>query len=619
MPSDQPGLLRRLLGWLWAVIDFARRLVVNLIFLAIVVAVVVLWLAETKPKVADDTALVLSISGRIVEQYTGGASEVALSEALGERRRETQLRDLLDAIDAAANDSKITSVLLLLDDMDGAGLATLHEVAAALGRLREAGKPVIAWGSSFDQRQYFLAAHADEVYLHPFGSVLLRGLGGYRNYYREALDRLGITVNVFRVGQFKSFAEPFTSNAPSKEALEDEARWMNDAWALYTDEVEQARHMDAGSIQQLIDTLTTRLKAAEGDAAKLALDAKLVDGLKTPEEMRELMRGRAAAAAPDQGGFRQISLANYLQSLSPETGHGNAVGVVVAEGDIVDGDAPQGVVGGRTVSELIRRAREDERIKALVMRVDSPGGMTFASEMIRHELEVTRAAGKPVVVSMGDAAASGGYWVATAADEIVADPGTITGSIGVFALLPNADKAWEKLGIHTGGVTTTWLAGAGDPRRPLDKRVGELLQTSIDNNYRRFVSLVAQSRKLTAEQVENIAQGRVWTGRQARERGLVDTLGGLEDAITRAADRAKLGEEYEVLYLEREPRGVDRFLSMLVGEMGARVRGEVAKQMGSLARVAGLVGRDVPADLSWISRGDWNPFSGVAHCLCRVW
>ena len=619
MPSDQPGLLRRLLGWLWAVIDFARRLVVNLIFLAIVVAVVVLWLAETKPKVADDTALVLSISGRVVEQYTGGASEVALSEALGERRRETQLRDLLDAIDAAANDSKITSVLLLLDDMDGAGLATLHEVAAALGRLREAGKPVIAWGSSFDQRQYFLAAHADEVYLHPFGSVLLRGLGGYRNYYREALDRLGITVNVFRVGQFKSFAEPFTSNAPSKEALEDEARWMNDAWALYTDEVEQARHMDAGSIQQLIDTLTTRLKAAEGDAAKLALDAKLVDGLKTPEEMRELMRGRAAAAAPDQGGFRQISLANYLQSLSPETGHGNAVGVVVAEGDIVDGDAPQGVVGGRTVSELIRRAREDARIKALVMRVDSPGGMTFASEMIRHELEVTRAAGKPVVVSMGDAAASGGYWVATAADEIVADPGTITGSIGVFALLPNADKAWEKLGIHTGGVTTTWLAGAGDPRRPLDKRVGELLQTSIDNNYRRFVSLVAQSRKLTAEQVENIAQGRVWTGRQARERGLVDTLGGLEDAITRAADRAKLGEEYEVLYLEREPRGVDRFLSMLVGEMGARVRGEVAKQMGSLARVAGLVGRDVPADLSWISRGDWNPFSGVAHCLCRVW
>jgi protease-4 len=384
-----------------------------------------------------------------------------------------------------AEDPKITSILLLLDDLEGAGLATLHEVAAALGRAREAGKPVIAWGSSFDQRQYFLAAHADEVYLHPLGSVLLRGLGGYRNYYREALDRLGVTVNVFRVGQFKSFAEPFTGTAPSKEALEDEARWMNDAWAIYLEEVEQARHLAPGTVTQMIDSLTQRLKAANGDAAQLAVETKLVDGLKTPDEMRELMRARAAKAGPEEGGFRQVSLASYLASLTAEEAGHSAVGVIVAAGEIIDGEAPQGLIGGRTLSELIRRAREDERVKALVLRVDSPGGMTFASEMIRRELEITRGAGKPVVVSMGDAAASGGYWISTASDEILADPGTITGSIGVFALMPNVDKAWEKLGIHTGGVTTTWLAGAGDPRRPLDKRVGELLQTSIDNNYRR--------------------------------------------------------------------------------------------------------------------------------------
>ena len=527
MPSDRFGPVRRLLGFLWRLIDGTRRVVVNLIFLGLVALLLVAWLAETKPKVAEDTALVLSIKGRIVEQYTGGATEAALSDLLGERLRQTQLRDVLDAIEAAVDDPKITSVLLLLDDFDGAGLATLHEVASALGRLRESGKPVIAWGSSFDQPQYFLAAQADEVYMHPLGSVLLRGLGGYRNYYRDALDRLGVTVNVFRVGQFKSFAEPFTSTGPSKEALEDESRWMNDAWSLYVDEVEQARHLAPGSVAQLIDSLTQRLKAANGDAAQLAVDAKLVDGLKTPDEMRDLMRGRAAAAEAEEGGFRQISLADYLLSLASEPTRRAAVGVVVAEGDIVDGEAPQGFVGGRTVSELIRRAREDEHIKALVMRIDSPGGVTFASEMIRRELEVTRTAGKPVVVSMGDAAASGGYWVATASDEILADPGTITGSIGVFALLPNVDKAWEKLGIHTGGVTTTWLAGAGDPRRPLDKRVGELLQSSIDNNYHRFVGLVAQSRNLTEGQVEGIAQGRVWTGRQARERGLVDTLGGL--------------------------------------------------------------------------------------------
>jgi protease IV len=292
---------------------------------------------------------------------------------------------------------------------------------------------------------------------------------------------------------------------------------------------------------------------------------------------------------------------------------------VVAEGDIVDGEAPQGLIGGRTVSDLIRRAREDERIKALVMRVDSPGGMTFASEVIRRELEVTRAAGKPVVISMGDAAASGGYWVATASDEILADPGTITGSIGVFALLPSVDKAWEKLGIHTGGVTTTWLAGAGDPRRPLDKRVGELLQTSIDNNYRRFVTLVSKSRNLTQEQVENIAQGRVWTGRQARERGLVDTLGGLEDAISRAAERAHLGEDYNVLYLEREPRGIERYLSLLVSRIASRFATEAGLQTGWLGKLLGATGREFTADLAWIGKADWNPFAGVAHCLCRMW
>jgi len=619
MPSDRPGLLRRFFGFLWALIDGTRRALLNLIFLAIVAILIVVWLADTRPKVADDTALVLDIHGRIVEQYTGGASEAALAEAFGEQRRETQLRDLLDALDAAADDQKITSVLLLLDDFDGAGLATMHEVAAALGRVREAGKPVIAWGSSFDQRQYFLAAHADEVYMHPFGSVLLRGLGGYRNYYREALDRLGVTVSVFRAGQFKSFAEPFTSTAPSKEAQEDEARWMNDAWTIYSDEVEQARNLPAGTIAQLIDALAQRLKAVNGDAAQLAVDTKLVDGLKTPDEMRDLMHGRAAAAGPEEGGFRQISMANYLLSLSAQENNASAVGIVVAEGDIIDGEAPQGVIGGRTISDLIKRAREDERIKALVMRVDSPGGMTFASEMIRRELEITKAAGKPVVISMGDAAASGGYWVSTAGDEILADPGTITGSIGVFALVPNVDKAWEKLGIHTGGVTTTWLAGAGDPRRPLDRRVGELLQTSVDNNYQRFVSLVSKARNLTPEQVDNVAQGRVWTGRQARERGLVDTLGGLEDAITRAAERAKLGDDYNVLYLEREPHGLDRYLSMLVGRVVGQFRAEIGAQMGSLGRALGGTGRELTMDMAWIAKGDWNPFSSVAHCLCRLW
>lgn len=619
MPSGRPGVLRRFFGFLWVLVDGTRRLVFNLLFLALIAVLLFAWLGETRPKVDDDTALVLAIKGSIVEQYTGGASEAALAEALGEQRREVQLRDLLDALDAAADDPQITSVLLLLDDFDGAGLATLHEVAAALERVREVGKPVIAWGASFDQRQYFLAAHADEVYLHPLGAVSLRGLGGYRNYYREALDRIGVTVNVFRAGQFKSFAEPFVGNAPSKEALEDEARWLGDAWAQFTNEVELARKLPAGSIAQLIDALPQRLKAADGDAAQLAVQAKLVDGLKNRDEIREIMRTRAAAATAARGGFRQIGLPDYLAALGAEQAGGEAIGVVVAQGDIIDGEAPQGVVGARTLSDLIRRAREDDHIRALVLRIDSPGGMTFASEVIRRELELTRSAGKPVVVSMGDTAASGGYWLATASDEILADPGTLTGSIGVFALVPSADKAWDKLGIHTGGVTTTWLAGAGDPRRPLDKRVGEMLQASVDNNYRRFVSLVAQSRKLTPEQVEGVAQGRVWTGRQARERGLVDTLGGLSDAIANAAERAQLRGDYTVLYLERQPRGLDRLLSLLVGEAVGRFKAETAAQLGWVGRAVDSATAERVAALAWAAKRDWNPFTGLSHCLCRLW
>ncbi|HXF46379.1 MAG TPA: signal peptide peptidase SppA [Burkholderiaceae bacterium] len=617
MPSARPGLLRRFFGFLWSVVDGTRRLVLNLIFLLLVAALLFAWLFDTRPRLHDDTTLVLALEGRIVEQYSGSRAEAALAEAVGEAKRETQLRDLLDALDAAAADPKITRALLLTDDLEGAGLATLREVAAALRRFREAGKQVIAWGGSFDQRQYFLAAHADEVYLHPLGGVLLRGFGGYRNYYREALDRLGVSVNVFRAGQYKSFAEPFTQSGPSKEALEDEARWINDAWALYVTEVESVRGLPAGSINQLIDQLPQRFKVVGGDPARLALEEKLVDGLKTRDELRALMIERGARDE-QHGSFRQIGLAQYLALLDAGDGHGDAIGVIVAQGEIVDGDAPQGVVGGRTVADLIRRARDDKRIKAIVLRVDSPGGMLMPSEMIRRELEVTRNAGKPVVVSMGDTAASGGYWIAMAADEVLADPATITGSIGVFALLPSADKAWDKLGIRTGGVTTTWLAGAADPRRPLDKRVADLLQTAIEHSYRQFVGTVARARKMDAAALDPLAQGRVWTGRQAQARGLVDTLGGLSDAIARAADRAQLGDDFDVVYVEREPRGIARYLALLFGELFVRARVQLGLELTSIASVA-QAKRELVRDLRWLGGPERDPFTTYAHCLCRLW
>lgn len=612
--ATRPGLIRRFFGFVWNTIGFFRNLVLNLLFLAIVAAVVAAWWHEGRPELEPNTALVLDLAGPIVEQRTGAPARLTLLQALADRDRETQLRDVLAALDGAATDPNVGRVLLLLDDMQGAGLATLREIAAAIGRVRASGKEVIAWGSVLDQRRYYLAAHADQVLLHPFGGVLLQGFGGYRNYYRDALESIGVTVNVFKVGRYKSAVEPFSQNEPSEDARRDEAALLGDLWAQYLSAVEAARKLPAGSIARLIDELPQRFAAAGGDSAKLALEEKLVDGLKTRDELRALLIEKGVAD-PKHKSFRQIGLAQYLGSL-PEK-KGDAVGVVVAAGEMLNGDQPQGLVGGRSTADLIRRAREDDSIKAVVLRVRSPGGSVFAAEQIRHELEVTRKAGKPVLVSFGDVAASGGYWVSLSADEVIADPAAVTGSIGVFALLPSADRAWEKLSLHTHGTTTTWLAGALDPRRPLDPRARELLQTGVAHVYREFVGRTAAARNLGTEQVDELAQGRVWTGRQAHEHKLVDRLGSYHEALQAAAKRGGLGEDFRVAYIEREPRGIDRLLGMLLGEVSVS-----AVPLLDLLRLHGGVVpealQSIGSDMHWLRDATREPLSVQSHCLCSA-
>ena len=612
--ASRPGLIRRFFSFIWNAISFLRSLALNLLFLAIVAAVVAAWLYEERPKLAQNTALVLDIVGPIVEQRSRTPARATLLQALTDRERETQLRDVLTALAAAARDPKISRVVLLLDDMDGAGLATLGEVAAAISRFRASGKPVIAWGSTFDQRRYYLAAHADEVFLHPFGRVLLQGFGGYRDYYRDALEAIGVTVNVVKVGRYKSAAEPFTRNKPSEEARRDEASVLDDLWAQYVSAVETARKLPGGSIMRLIDELPQRFAAAGGDAAKLALDEKLVDGLRTRDELRAVLIEQGAAD-PKHKSFRQIDLAQYLDTL-PEQ-QGDAVGVVVAAGEMLDGEALPGVVSGWSTAQLIRRAREDESIKAVLLRVRSPGGSPFAAELIRHELEITRKAGKPVLVSFGDVAASAGYWVSMSADEVLADPAAITGSIGVFALIPSADRAWQKLSLHTHGVTTTWLAGALDPRRPLDPRMRELLQTSVTHVYKEFVGRAAAARKIAPERMDELAQGRVWTGRQAHGHRLVDRLGTYYEALQAAAERGGLGDEFRVAYIEREPHGIDRLLGMLLGEASlASLPGISSLLPGAVFLPEAM--RSVGADLRWLHNAARDPLRLQAHCLCSA-
>ena len=623
MPFRPFSLLRRGLAGLWWLVDVTRRTLLNLLFVLLVVLVVFAFASRETPALQDNTALVLALEGPLVEEMPGSVRDNAIARLGGESMHITRLRDVLAVLDAAEKDPQIARVVLMLDDFQGAGLASLREVAAAIEHFKASGKQVVAWGSGYDQRQYYLAAHASEVLMHPLGSVYLDGYGRLRNYYRDALDKLGVGVSLVRVGTFKSAAEPFIANGPSEAATQADTELYRALWATYVEGIERARQLTPGSTQALIDELPERLLAAQGDTARLALEARQVDALKTVDELRTLMIERGAR---DDGAhtFRQVSFGDYLARITPVVEPtGDAVGVVVAEGEIVDGKAPGGAVGGLSTAALVRQARENDAIKALVLRVNSPGGSVFGSELVRRELELTRAAGKPVVVSMGNVAASGGYWIATASDEVIADPATVTGSIGVFALLPHAHEAINKLGVHAAGVTTTWLGAAGDPRREPDPRFLGLLQTSVDHIYANFIGKVAQARKTTPQHIDEVAQGRVWTGAQALERGLVDSLGGLDAAIASAALRAKLANDkdtkggFRVTYIDREAGRVEQLLEAF----GTAAAQSVASHFDwrlMPARLADGLSGPIRHDLGWLAdlTNGRKPFAAVTHCLC---
>jgi protease-4 len=608
--------LRRGFGAFWRALDATRRMVLNLVFLFIVIFLLWAMFGGGVKPLAPKTALVLDLKGDLVEQHTGGLRETVLAGVGGQAKRTIQLRDVLTVLDAAAKDSNISSVVMILDEMDSAGLAMLHDVGAAIDRVKAAGKPVIAWSGNYDQKRYLVAAHASEVYVHPMGMVMIEGFGRHRNYYRDALDKLGVTVNLMKVGTYKSFAEPFIGNGPSPAATEADTVLYNALWANYTGEVEKNRKLAPGAVAASIEQLPQLLAAAGGNAAKVAQDAKLVDGLKTRDEIRAEMIKRGAYDESNKT-FRQVSFGDYL-ARHPDKLFGDAVGVVVAEGSITEGSGGPGVVGGRSTAQQIRQAREDDQVKAVVLRVDSPGGSAFGSELIRRELELTRAAGKPVVVSMGNVAASGGYWISMAADEVIADPSTVTGSIGVFAILPTADKVVDKLGIHTAGVTTTWLADAYNPLRPLDPRFAQLVQSSINHVYSEFTTKAAQARKTTPAKIDEVGQGRVWTGMQAKEHGLVDTLGRYEDALKSAASRAKLGSDYRVAYIERPSSAFERLFERL--GMSQALAVNVQMKLGLLpdALPAGAAA-GVAKELGWLSEvaDKRSPFAAVTHCLCE--
>ncbi|MFM7293405.1 MAG: signal peptide peptidase SppA [Burkholderiales bacterium] len=615
---------KSIIARIWGAIDSTRRFFFNAVFLVIAVAIIVAWLSPSGVRVQEKTALVLNLDGPIVEQRAGGAREKLAGGLVGDdNNAPVQLRDIITVLDAAAKDPKIERVLLQLDQFPGAGLSTLREVGAAITRFRASGKQVFAWAGSYDQAGYYLAAHADEVYLHPMGMLIMRGYGRYRNYYKEALDRVGVSANVIRSGKYKNFGEPFFTTAPSKETMESDKYLYDGLWAIFTADVEKARNLQAGTVNKSIDEVVANLRATGGDAARMALNAKLVTALKTRDELRAVLIEKGAEDK-EKKTFRQVSMADYLNTVKAKTS-GDAIGVVVAEGEISDGIEPPGKIGGRSTADLIRKAREDEKIKAVLLRVNSPGGSAYGSELIRRELELTRKAGKPVVVSMGNVAASGGYWISMAADEVIADAATITGSIGVFGMLPTGEKTMEKLSVYTGGYHTTWLGSAMyDPRRALDPRMAELVKLSIDRIYTDFTTKAAAARNTTPDKIDEIAQGRVWTGAQAKDRGLIDRTGSFADAVKAATTRAKLDDGARLAYIEADRSKFEVFIERFATKAVADTLASIVKQFDIVLGTSVLplgVAAEAQRDLTWLAeiaeRGRTGlPFATVAHCLC---
>jgi protease-4 len=630
MSESRPNPFWRFLVGFGRFINFANHLVFNLVMITLLFLILLAIGAGIAAKsggglhpLQDKTALVLDLKGSLVEQYTSAPFERALAQASGDDQgRELQLRDLVAVIAAARSDDHIQRIVLLTDGFEVSGFAALGELATALREFKKSGKQLLAYGTSMDQKQYYLAAQADAIYLDPDGGVLLEGLGRYRLYYREALqDKLGVDVHLFRVGEYKSAAEPYILDAASPESREADLFWMNDLWQRYVDEVTAARKLPPGALSAMITDMPNRIAAVKGDLAQLAVNEKMVDGLKTAHEFETLLAERGAAGDDGQS-FRQIDQSAYLSQLG---GHGlhlgsqTKVAVVVAQGEIADGKQPQGTVGGESTADLIRQAREDDQVKALVLRVDSPGGSVFPSEQIRREIALTKEAGKPVVVSMGNLAASGGYWISMNADRIYADPSTITGSIGIFGLFANAPRALEKIGVHSDGVGTTPWAGAFDPTRALDPQAGQMIQSVIDHGYAQFIGKVAAARGSTPEAIDKIARGRVWSGAQAKERGLVDELGGLAAAQAEAAKLARLpADSYEVQYIEKPMGAFDKWFMDLSrnSRMAALVRELGPFQSLLLAQPSGA---QLQHDLGWLQapRGAM-PVRALAHCFCGL-
>lgn len=539
------NFLVRFLKALWRGVNGLRKVLHLVLLLFIFMLFFGVLSGETPHLVPQRAALVVQPVGNLVEQVAGDPYDRAIAELVGDAPPQMLVADVVEALKQAQDDKRIEVVHLELSALAGAGLSKLQRVARAMQAFRESGKRIIATADFFTQQGYYLAAHADEIYMHPEGIVYLQGYGSYRNYFADAIEMLRLDWNVFRVGSHKSFVEPYTRMDMSPEDRESRRRLIDQFWAMYEADVVAARGLPEGAIDHYAQNLVDYMASAHGDAGQAAMERGLVDELLGRAEIRELLQDQVGVDADDESMYSAVSMGDYLSQarlLRGDRVKEQNVGVIIAAGDILDGSHPPGTIGGDSTAALLRRALTDESVKGVVLRVDSPGGSVFASEIIAQEIEALQAAGKPVVASMSSVAASGGYWISVVADRVIANPSTVTGSIGIFAMIPTFQRTLRAVGIATDGVGTTPWAGELRPDREMSEHAKQLVQMMIEDGYDDFISGVAERRQLEKSYVDSIGQGQVWTGNDAFENGLVDQLGDYDDAIRAAAELAGIAD-----------------------------------------------------------------------------
>ena len=556
----------RIVRGIWRVLVGVKDALVLLLLLIFFGLVFAALSMSPNPRTPGSGALVLDLTGSIVEQPSQ-SSAIAFLGGGASLAREFRLRDIIRSLDAASGDASVKAVVLDVSGLVGSGQATLSAAGDAVDRVRRAGKPVLAFAIGYTDDSYQLASHASEIWLDPMGAVLVTGPGRSQLYYKGLLDRIGITPKVYRVGEFKSAVEPYTRSDMSPEARVANQLVGDALWTAWQQEVGRAR--PKAQLASYLGAPQAAMDAAGGDMAMAAQRAGLIDRIGDRiafgRRVAELA-GTGDSKAP--GDYSAIKFDSWSAS-HPEKTTGDAIGVLTVAGNIVDGRAGPGSAGGDTIAKLLLDSLSKDKLKALVVRIDSPGGSAVASERIRTAILEARKRGLPVVVSMGTVAASGGYWVATAGDTIIAEPSTITGSIGVFGILPTFQGSLAKLGLTADGIRTTPLSGQPDMLRGTSPEFDALIQTSINGVYRRFTGLVAQSRRMPVARVDQIGQGRVWDGGTARRIGLVDSFGGLEAAMAEAARRAKLDPaKVRPLFIEKQPSFAERTIDSLMRGRG---------------------------------------------------